>query len=216
MTIVFRASGIGHPCPRKLWYEAVKGLEEPHNLQTLFTFDIGTAIESVAIKYLRHEGWEVLYNEGSQEAEIETIIHVAPGIEIRGHHDMVLRRGEGSPWIMGDVKTMKSFAYKDWKKHGTMAKYPQYFDQTTIYTAGEYAQSLGIETMGIWAINKDKVEYPVPYDTERFSKDRLEDLKLKAFYIAMSEVPPVPDDAMPTWCCSYCGFRRDRTCDHTF
>lgn len=215
MTIVFRASGVGHPCDRKLWYEYVQGIEEPRELQTLFTFDIGTALEPVVVKYLELDGWEIRYNAGSQEAEIETVIPVSPGIEIRGHHDLILRR-PGAEWIMADVKTMNSFAFKNWKKYGTMRKYPQYCDQLTVYTNGLYAQEHNIRIMGVFALNKDKAEFPVPYDLMEYEQGRMDEILARVEEIAMSTEPPCPPDTLPTWACGYCGYKKSGVCRYEF
>ena len=215
MTIVFSASGLTNPCDRKVWYQFVKCVEEYHDTKTLFTFDIGTALEPVVVKYLELDGWEVEYNAGSQEAEIETVIPVSPGVEIHGHHDLILRR-PGGDWIMGDVKTMNSFAYKNWKKYGTIKKYPQYYDQLMIYTNGLYAQDHNIRIMGVFALNKDKAEFPVPYDLMEYEQGRMDEILARVEEIAMSTEPPCPPDTLPTWACGYCGYKKSGVCRYEF
>jgi hypothetical protein len=210
MAIVFRASGLGHPCIRKLWYEAVRRLEEPHSAKTMLTFKIGTVLEAVAVEFLQPpwDTWEVRHNSGSQEAEIETVIPVCSNVEIRGHHDIVLRCGENGEWIMGDIKTMNGFAFKQWKKFGTESKYPQYLDQLTIYSSGEYARSLSIRKMAVIALCKDSVDFPLPVDVVDYNEKRLDNLREKAFYISSQTDAPDPGE-LPSWCCNYCGFQGD-------
>ena len=206
---VIRASSIGHPCCRKIWYDMM-GIEEEFSLQTLFTFDIGTALEPVAVKYLKLDNWEVKYNEGSQEAEILTVIPVNDNVRIEGHHDLIMRYGETGDWYMVDVKTMNSYAYKTWRKEGTLRKYPQYADQLTIYAAGEYARQHNISKCAVVAINKDKVEFPLPIDAFDFDPERFEGLKAKAAYIASNDEPPQLDEDIPSWACTYCGHKVTR------
>ena len=68
MTIVFRASSVGHPCIRKLWYPTMGHIPEPLSRETLRIFAVGTALEAVVLGWLQEDGWTVEHNEGSQEA----------------------------------------------------------------------------------------------------------------------------------------------------
>lgn len=197
MTVVFRASSIGHLCPRKLWYEAVKGLEPDFDTRTLRIFRMGDAVERLAVEWLREDGWLVEYNEGSQEAEMEVVIPIAEGVEIRGHHDAIVENATGR--FMVDIKSMNDRAYTEWRKKGTLAKYPQYLDQVHVYGKG-----FGMESLAICGVNKNNSEYAI--ESFAFDPARWDALVAKALSIAGSlEEPPVPD-GLPRWCCSYCSY----------
>lgn len=212
---VLRASSIGHPCIRKTWLSTFKEPEE-FSPQTLMTFDVGTALEEVAIKYIRLDGWEVDYNPGSQEAEEKVSIPVLEtpeyGVFLEGHPDAVIWRPETpEEKILIDVKTMNEYAFKQWAKMGTMQKYPQYVEQVHIYGKGK-----GLRRLGIAAINKNKVEYPVPMDFFDFDEEIWEGIMAKAKKLAeYAELPFAPeiDQDIPTWCCNYCGYRRMGLCE---
>lgn len=197
MTIVFRASGIGHLCPRRIWYEAVQGIEPVFDTRTLRIFRMGDAVETLAVEWLREDGWLVEHNCGSQEAEAEVVIPLADGIEIRGHHDAVIENGTGR--FVVDVKSMNERAYAEWRKKGTLVKYPQYLDQVHVYGKG-----LGILNLAICGVNKNTSEYLVesfPFDPARWDA-----LAAKALSIAGSlEEPAIPRE-LPAWCCNYCSY----------
>ena len=63
-----RASRVGFPCDRNLFY-SVNGYDETVSARSQRIFDVGTALEAVAVDWLREEGWDVFYNPGSQEAD---------------------------------------------------------------------------------------------------------------------------------------------------
>lgn len=217
MDIVFRASGLGFPCPRKVWYEAVEERDEPHTPEQELTMDIGTALEPLFVKYLTppYDEWEVLYNPGSQDAEFEVEIVVDKGILIRGHPDAHGMRWQGAgPWILPDFKTMNSFAYKQWKKFGTLAKYPQYAFQVHCYGMSEEAKSMGIDTFSIVGMKKDKAEHPLPVDVFPRDPEIDEAILSRAREIANYVEPPEPPMDLPAWCCNYCGFAD--ICNHNF
>jgi hypothetical protein len=54
---VVRASKIGHPCIRNIWYSSVGGIEEDFTKETLRIFEVGTILEKVVVGWLREDGW---------------------------------------------------------------------------------------------------------------------------------------------------------------
>ena len=195
--IVFRASSIGHPCPRRLWYESVQGIEPVFDQRALRIFRMGDLVENLAVEWLREDGWTVFYNAGSQEAEQEVVIPVADGVEIRGHHDAIIENGNGP--IVVDIKSMNDRAFTEWRRKGTLSKYPQYLDQVHVYGKG-----LGISRLAICGVNKNNSEYLI--ESFEFDPQRWAALEAKALSVATSlEEPAVPED-LPGWCCSYCSY----------
>lgn len=194
--IVFRASGIGHPCPRHIWFKAVQGLEEPISPKTRRIFDTGTLLEPLIVRTLQEDGWDCEYNQGSQEAECLVTIPVCPGVEIQGHHDVVAT--QDGQRVMLDIKTMNDKSYMWWRKKGTYATHLNYATQVSIY-----AHAHGIPLAGIAGWNKNNCEYHV----EVFPTDGalVQEAIEKAAFISQCLEPPEPGD-LPGWCCNYCGF----------
>ena len=198
MTIVFRASSIGHACPRKLWYEAVKHIEPVFDTRTLRIFRMGDAVEGLAVEWLREDGWLVEHNSGSQDAEREMILRIDDGVEIRGHHDAIITNDSGR--FVVDVKSMNDRAYAEWVKKGTAAKYPQYLQQIHCYGKG-----LDIRKLAIMGVNKNTSEYRI--ESFDFNDQIWSAIRDKAIGIAWSEAEPEIPATLPKWCCSYCSYR---------
>jgi len=96
------ASVLGSNCLRRLWYIAngVKGLEIDD--ATMRIFDIGRALEPVAIEWERRKGREVFYNAKSHEDETDFVLEVGRGV-ILGRFDAIFDRE-----ILIDIKTCSS------------------------------------------------------------------------------------------------------------
>ena len=90
MEKVMRASRVGFPCNRCLWY-SVNGFNEDVSEKSRRIFAVGTALEAVAVEWLREDGWDVRYNPGSQEAELELTIPLTGG-KLAGHPDCFISK----------------------------------------------------------------------------------------------------------------------------
>ncbi|MBQ4468783.1 MAG: hypothetical protein II917_01400, partial [Synergistaceae bacterium] len=90
---VLSASKCGFPCERNLFY-SVNGYEGNSSSHSQRIFDVGTALEPVIVEWLRSDGWNVEYNQGSQNAEIEVSIELNGG-QLIGHPDCIISRPEG-------------------------------------------------------------------------------------------------------------------------
>ena len=205
MTIVFRASSVGHPCIRKLWYPTMGHIPEPLSRETLRIFAVGTAMEAVALGWLREDGWTVEHNEGSQEADQEMVLDLGHGVEIRGHHDAIVSQPGESEKILLDVKTMNSRAWGYWTKEGTRKGHEGYVIQTSIYATG-----LGLERCAIMGVNKDNSKYDI--DIFDRDEDLLERTYARVLAVAGSPFRPDVDD-IPAWCCRYCGYGKEGICE---
>ena len=205
---VFRVSSLGHACDRKLWLQFVAMAEEPRTLQSQLTLDIGTALEPVIMEYLKLDGWEIDYNPGSQEADIE-LRHEADGCVVCGHYDCIAKR-DGMTALL-DAKTMNSRAWSEWRKHGAEVKYPQYVAQVQLYAYMAKGINPNITHVGIAGLNKDRATFPIP--VELFDYDELHALNAIARAERIAALPSMPpvDPNIPGWCCSYCGFKTE--CD---
>ena len=196
-----RASKVGFPCDRNLYY-AVNGQDEVVTLKSQRIFAVGTALEAVAVAWLREEGWDVLHNPGSQEADLELEIPVAGG-RLSGHPDCIISR-PGMGRILIDVKTMNERAFTRWKREGTEKNKPQYVDQVHVYANAAMAAKLSIERLGIVGVNKNNSEMHI--DIFDYSLERMAAIVERTERIFALSSPPEPGDRMEGWCCGYCGY----------
>ena len=201
---IMHASKIGFPCNRNLWY-SVNNYEEKISERSQRTFDIGTALEPLVIKWLEKDAWEVLYNPGSQSAPMELKINLSGG-SLVGHPDALLFKN-GQKYLV-DIKTMNDRAFSLWKREGTLKKYPQYVDQLHSYAEAFYLEHGEIiEQLGIVGVNKNTSEFHIdffPFDVER-SINILRRAE-RIFELNDPLSPPEPGARMQDWCCSYCGY----------
>ena len=152
MDKVLRASKAGFPCMRNLWY-SVNGFPETVSPKSQRIFDVGTALEPVIVEWLKADGWNVEYNPGSQNAEIEVTVPIEGG-KLAGHPDCIISKGEIQNALV-DIKTMNDRAFTHWKREGSLKTKPQYVTQLHIYAMGLKEQGRKIEHLGIVGVNKN-------------------------------------------------------------
>ena len=201
MEKVLRASKAGIPCSRNLWY-SVNGFPETVSSKTQRIFDVGTALEPVIVEWLKADGWDVEYNPGSQDAEIEVTIPIYGG-KLAGHPDCIISKGEIQNALI-DIKTMNDRSYTHWKREGTHKAKPQYVTQLHIYAAGLMAQGRKIERLGIVGVNKNNSEMHIdlfPYDEGTYL-----DILSRAEMIANASTGDELDGATEKWACNYCEY----------
>jgi len=211
---VIRASKIGFPCVRNIWLNTL-GVEEVFDKKTLRIFDLGNLSEQAAVKWMREDGWDVQWNEGSQEAAWELEIPLPDGV-IKGHPDCVITNDEHRQPILADIKSMNSRAYQYWTKGGTVENKLGYFVQVNIY-----AHAAGLDHVAIVGVNRDTADYTI----EILDKDEevVKETFNKAQYIlAAKSMPPKTAWAyphlnvtseIPDWCCRYCSYKTLGLCD---
>lgn len=198
---ILRASKIGFPCNRNLWY-SVNGCEEAITERTRRIFAVGTALEAVVVEFLREDGWDVQYNPGSQEAALELIMPIKGGV-LAGHPDCIISRPEGEH-ILVDIKTMNERSFMHWKRAGTAKDKPQYVDQVHVYGSAAIDAGMQVDRLGIVGINKNNSD--IWMDFFDFDLGRMEEIIERAERVFAAAEPPEPGDRMESWCCSYCGF----------
>ena len=205
---IIRASKIGFPCDRNLWY-SVNHYEEKTSKKSQRIFDIGTALEPVIINWLIDDGWKVDYNQGSLNAEKELFINVNGG-KIAGHYDAIMTKNLFDPLIMIDIKTMNERAFKLWKNSGTLEKYPQYVDQLHTYTkawndtASNAGSQTRINTLAIVGVNKNNSVMHI--DFFDYDEARTQEIIKRAERIFKSDQAPEPGERLQDWSCNYCGY----------
>ena len=204
MDKVLRASKAGFPCDRNLFYSVNSpdmGITSP---KTQRIFDVGTYLEPMVVEWLKADGWEVDYNPGSQNAELEVTVPIENGW-LAGHPDCIISKDDMEN-ILVDIKTMNERAFTQWKREGSMKSKPQYVDQLHIYAMGCIRNGILINnhTLGIVGVNKNNSDWHI--DFFDFNFGRAADIQDRAVSIFTMNEPPVEDSPREAWCCNYCEF----------
>jgi len=169
-------SRLGHACERALQFEfagAPKDEGQEFSGQTLRIFEIGHALEDVAIRWLRVAGFDLYTRKGNRPDGEQFGFSVAGG-RIRGHVDGIIAAGPqplgiGVP-ALWECKTMNAKNWRETVTKGVGLAKPVYAAQIALYQAYMEAQVPGIaENPALFtAINKDTAELHhelVPFDT---------------------------------------------------
>ena len=196
-----RASKIGFPCDRHLWY-SVNGFEGNTQTKSKRIFDVGTCLEPLIVQWLIDDGWDVKYNPGSQSAEIELFYPLKNG-SLAGHPDCFISKGEIQNALV-DIKTMNDRAFTSWKKDGSLKSKPQYVDQLHVYAGAAMAAGYTIEHLGIVGMNKNNSEIYI--DFFDFDNFRFQEICNRADFIFSADNPPAQGERMQKWGCNYCEF----------
>ena len=209
MDKVLHASKCGFPCQRNLYYSINDPKEETSiSSRTQRIFDVGTALEPVIVQWLRNDGWEVEYNQGSQDAELQVNIPVQGGAII-GHHDCIISKPNGPKNVLIDIKTMNERSFTLWKKEGTLKSKPQYVKQLHVYAMGLMKQGRTIEKLCIVGVNKNNSEMLFDFfDFDERIADEILAMSEKLFAL---DYAPVENCPAESWCCHYCEFS-DKCC----
>ncbi len=166
------ASRLGVACQRALQYEYLHvapdaGREFPGRV--LRVFEVGHALEDLAIRWLRLTGFD-LYTRKTSGGQFG--FSVAGG-RIQGHVDGVINAAPACLEIgvpaLWECKTMNDKSWRDTVKHGVAASKPVYAAQIAIYQAYMEPSIPGIAANPalFTAVNKDSQEIwfeLVPFD----------------------------------------------------
>ena len=160
------SSRLGHPCERALQFEfagAPKDEGQEFSGQTLRIFEIGHALEDLAIRWLRVAGFDLYTRKGNRPDGEQFGFSVAGG-RIRGHVDGIIAAGPQSLGIgvpaLWECKTMNAKNWRETVTKGVGLAKPVYAAQIVLYQAYMEAQVPGIaENPALFtAINKDTAE----------------------------------------------------------
>ena len=164
-------SRLGHGCERALQFEfagAPKDEGQEFSGQTLRIFEIGHALEDLAIRWLRGAGFDLYTRKGNRPDGEQFGFSVAGG-RIRGHVDGIIAAAPQSLSIsvpaLWECKTMNAKNWRETVSKGVTVAKPVYAAQIALYQA-----YLGLtEAPALFtAINKDTAELHhelVPFDT---------------------------------------------------
>jgi hypothetical protein len=168
-------SRLGHPCERALQFEfagAPKDEGQDFSGKTLRIFEIGHALEDLAVRWLRACGFDLYTRKGNRPDGEQFGFSVAGG-RIRGHVDGIIA-AVPQPLSIGvpalwECKTMNARNWRETVAKGVGLAKPVYAAQIALYQAYMEAQVPGIsENPALFtAINKDTAELHhelVPFD----------------------------------------------------
>ena len=208
MNKVLRASKAGYPCARNLWYSInnAEGITSP---KTQRIFDVGTYLEPLVVEWLKQDGWEVEYNPGSQNAELEVTLPVEGGI-LAGHPDCFISKGDLQN-VLVDIKTMNDRSYTLWKREGSLKSKPQYVDQLHVYAMAclHSGRPINMHTLGIVGVNKNNSDWHIDFFELDFA--RAADIQDRASALFAMTEPPTENSPCESWCCNYCEY--SQTCE---
>jgi len=168
-------SRLGLPCERALQFEfagAPKDEGADFGGRTLRIFEIGHALEDLAIRWLRGAGFD-LYTRKGHHPDGEQFGFSAAGRRIRGHVDGIIASAPEPLQIkvpaLWECKTMNAKNWRDTVARGVVVAKPVYAAQIALYQAYMEAQVPGISAHPalFTAINKDTAELHhelVPFD----------------------------------------------------
>lgn len=203
MNKTLRASKAGFPCARNLWY-SVNGKTGVIGSHTQKIFDVGTCLEPLVVQWLRDAGWEVEYNQGSQNAELAFELPVKGG-NITGHPDCFISRPEeGYGHVLADIKTMNDTSFRRWKREGTLKNKPQYVDQLHIYAMGAIWAGYTVDKLAVVGVNKNNSDMFI--DFFDFDEKRFVDIRRRATQVFTAEQAPEENCPAEGWCCKYCEY----------
>ena len=166
------ASRLGVACERALQYEYAQAAVDPGRElpgRVLRVFEVGHALEELAIRWLRLAGFE-LYTRKADGGQFG--FSAASG-RIQGHVDGILAAGPGAIDLaypaLWECKTMNDRSWRETVKHGVARVKPVYAAQITVYQAYMESAVPGIVSNPalFTAINKDSEEIwfeLVPFD----------------------------------------------------
>ncbi|KAB7742795.1 hypothetical protein F2P47_01290 [Parvibaculum sedimenti] len=164
--IYLGGSRLGAPCERALQFEftgAAKDEGQDFTGQTLRIFEIGHALEDLAVRWLRAAEFDLYTRKGNRPDGDQFGFSVAGG-RIRGHVDGIIASGPVSLGLrvpaLWECKTMNARNWRETVAKGVVVAKPVYAAQIAIYQAYMEAQVPGIcENPALFtAINKDTAE----------------------------------------------------------
>jgi hypothetical protein len=159
-------SRLGHACERALQFEftmAPKDDGADFRGQTLRIFDIGHALEDLAIRWLRSAGLDLYTRKGNAPDGGQFGFSVAGG-RVRGHVDGIIAAAPAGLGLrlpaLWECKTMNAKNWRETVAKGVTVAKPVYAAQIALYQAYMEATVPGISAAPalFTAINKDTAE----------------------------------------------------------
>ena len=168
-------SRLGQPCERALQFEfagAPKDDGSDFDGQTLRIFEIGHALEDLAIRWLRGAGFDLYTRKGNRADGAQFGFSIAGG-RVRGHVDGIIAAAPGQLGLavpaLWECKTMNARNWRETVAKGVVIAKPVYAAQIALYQAYMEGSvpSISAHPALFTAINKDTAELHhelVPFD----------------------------------------------------
>jgi hypothetical protein len=159
-------SRLGQPCERALQFEfagAPKDEGSDFDGQTLRIFEIGHALEDLAIRWLRGAGFDLYNRKGNRPDGAQFGFSIAGG-RVRGHVDGIIAAAPGQLGLavpaLWECKTMNARNWRETVAKGVVIAKPVYAAQIALYQAYMEASVPGIccNPALFTAINKDTAD----------------------------------------------------------
>ena len=159
-------SRLGQPCERALQFEfagAPKDEGSDFDGQTLRIFEIGHALEDLAIRWLRGAGFDLYIRKGNR-ADGEQFGFSIAGGRVRGHVDGIIAAAPGQLGLavpaLWECKTMNARNWRETVAKGVVIAKPVYAAQIALYQAYMEGSvpSICSNPALFTAINKDTAE----------------------------------------------------------
>ncbi len=159
-------SRLGQPCERALQFEfagAPKDGGFDFDGQTLRIFEIGHALEDLAIRWLRGAGFDLYTRKGNRADGQQFGFSIAGG-RVRGHVDGIIAAAPGQLGLavpaLWECKTMNARNWRETVAKGVVIAKPVYAAQIALYQAYMEGIVPGIcsNPALFTAINKDTAE----------------------------------------------------------
>lgn len=159
-------SRLGQPCERALQFEfagAPKDDGSDFDGQTLRIFEIGHALEDLAIRWLRGAGFDLYTRKGNRPDGSQFGFSIAGG-RVRGHVDGIIAAAPDQLGLavpaLWECKTMNARNWRETVAKGVVIAKPVYAAQIALYQAYMEASVPGIcsNSALFTAINKDTAE----------------------------------------------------------
>jgi hypothetical protein len=159
-------SRLGQPCERALQFEfagAPKDDGSDFDGQTLRIFEIGHALEDLAIRWLRGAGFDLYTRKGNRPDGSQFGFSIAGG-RVRGHVDGIIAAAPDQLGLavpaLWECKTMNARNWRETVAKGVVIAKPVYAAQIALYQAYMEGSVPGIcsNPALFTAINKDTAE----------------------------------------------------------
>ena len=159
-------SRLGQPCERALQFEfasAPKDDGSDFDCQTLRIFEIGHALEDLAIRWLRGAGFDLYTRKGNRADGSQFGFSIAGG-RVRGHVDGIIAAAPDQLGLavpaLWECKTMNARNWRETVSKGAVIAKPVYAAQIALYQAYMEGSVPGIcsNPALFTAINKDTAE----------------------------------------------------------
>lgn len=186
------ASGIGHPCERKIWLDFRWAKDEEFPGRVLRIFRRGQMEEAVVVEDLRSIGFKVTNTEDDQ-------VFVDAGSHVGGSIDGLIEEGFDTPVLL-EIKTHSKKSFDDLIKKGVRKSKPQHAAQMSVY-----CHTTGVDRCLYYAVCKD--DDSIYHELFHVDMEEAEEIIEKGHRLATQDEMPPRLSENPSWYqCKFCNY----------